>query len=279
MTVSSEVRKAGPYTGSGTTVFPFEFTLQAPGHVMLVHTDSEGVETVLTLDSDYTVSLNGDQDVSPGGSVTYPVSGDPLPADEKLTITSNAPNLQALDLTNLGGFYPATINRALDRATIQIQQIAEQAGRSVKVPISDERTPEEFWADLLVEVNTSEANAEAAAASALDSKNAAQAALTTIKNAYYGALSADPTLRPDGTAMQVGDRYYNTTDGVEKTFNGTSWYVPNVDGQVLGQEFHEFVDGVIDTLDMHLIDPEYVGPLGDDFVEQALDDGFQAAFE
>jgi len=35
-----------------------------------------------------------------------------------------------------------------------------------------------------------------------------------------GALSADPT-----TGLSAGDEYYNTTDGVKKLYNGTSWNV------------------------------------------------------
>lgn len=39
----------------------------------------------------------------------------------------------------------------------------------------------------------------------------------------YGPLSADPTLRPDGTVMQVGDEYHNTVTGKRRQFDGVVW--------------------------------------------------------
>jgi hypothetical protein len=43
---------------------------------------------------------------------------------------------QQTDLTNQGGFYPEVINDALDKATIQIQQLKENVDRAAKVPIT-----------------------------------------------------------------------------------------------------------------------------------------------
>jgi hypothetical protein len=54
-----------------------------------------------------------------------------------MVITSDIANLQPTDLTNQGGFYPEVITDALDRATIQIQQMADELTRSIKIPISD----------------------------------------------------------------------------------------------------------------------------------------------
>ena len=36
------------------------------------------VESDLVLDSDYSVTLNADQETSPGGTITYPIVGSPL---------------------------------------------------------------------------------------------------------------------------------------------------------------------------------------------------------
>ncbi|KAF3997557.1 SGNH/GDSL hydrolase family protein [Glaciimonas immobilis] len=57
-----------------------------------------------------------------------------------------------------------------------------------------------------------------------------------IVNRYYGAYAADPLTRPDGTPRQVSDRYFNTTSGAEKTFNGTIWYIPNIDSAALATQ-------------------------------------------
>lgn len=137
MSISSEVRTAGPFTGTGTVAtFNFAFKVfQASNLLVVRQLISTGAQTTLTLTTDYTVSLNSDQDSSPGGSITL-VAG-ALATIYKLVITSDIGNLQPTILTNQGGFYPEVINDSLDRATIQIQQMAEDLTRSIKTPISD----------------------------------------------------------------------------------------------------------------------------------------------
>lgn len=48
-------------------------------------------------------------------------------------------------------------------------------------------------------------------------------------NSYYGAFATAPTQRPDTTARQAGDRYFDTVAIAEKTWNGSAWYIPNID--------------------------------------------------
>lgn len=137
MTISSETRKAGPFTGDGSnTSFPFAFKVFASSDLRVVHTDADGVETDLVLDSDYSVSLNADQNADPGGTVTYPISGTALPSTETLTVLSAVPYTQETDITNGGGFYPNVVENALDKLTIHIQQVREMIGRSVLLPVA-----------------------------------------------------------------------------------------------------------------------------------------------
>lgn len=58
---------------------------------------------------------------------------------------------------------------------------------------------------------------------ATNAKNDALAIKTEIRNWYYGPLATDPTTRPDGTAMQEGDEYHNSTDHVRKVYSSGSW--------------------------------------------------------
>lgn len=136
MTISSETRIAGPYTGSGTTgPFTFAFKVfQASDLVVVKREISTATDTVLTLTTDYSVTLNGNQNSSPGGSVTLVSS---ISSSYELTLTSDIENKQPTDLTNQGGFYPEVITDALDRACIQIQQLASLNTRSLVAPISD----------------------------------------------------------------------------------------------------------------------------------------------
>jgi hypothetical protein len=137
MTISSTTRIAGPFVGNGTaSAFPVAFKVFTAGDIDVVRLNtSTGVETTLVLTTDYTVTLNIDQDSNPGGTVTL-VAG-PLATGFTLTITSDIANLQPTDLTNQGGFYPEVITDSFDRATIQIQQLAGDVSRSIKVPLSD----------------------------------------------------------------------------------------------------------------------------------------------
>jgi hypothetical protein len=133
MTISSETRRAGPYAGNGsTTAFAFAFKVFTTGEVQVTRTAS-GVDTVLTLTTHYTVTLNANQNLNPGGTVTMltaPAVG------QSITIISNVLNLQPTAVANLGAFYPEVINDSLDRATIQIQQLDERLDRALVVPVS-----------------------------------------------------------------------------------------------------------------------------------------------
>jgi hypothetical protein len=98
-----------------------------------VQTDLYAVETTLVLGVDYTVTLNSDQDSNPGGTVNITVA----PASGYLiTLTSAVQNLQAVVLTNGGGFYPQVISDVFDRLTILVQQVAEKTSRALTVAIS-----------------------------------------------------------------------------------------------------------------------------------------------
>lgn len=134
MTISTELRKAGPFTGNGvTTAFPFSFKVFAASDVAVTRADPLGAETALVLNSDFTVALNPDQDAAPGGTVTLAA---PLATGHRLAVTSVVPNLQPTDITNNGGFYPRVIEDALDRHVAQIQQIDEKVDRALKVAIT-----------------------------------------------------------------------------------------------------------------------------------------------
>ena len=162
MTISSENRKAGPFSGNGvTTAFPFTFKVFAATEVYVVRADEDGVETVLVLNSGYTVALNPNQNTNPGGTVTLST---PLLDNFKLVVTSDIEFLQPTDLTNQGGFYPNVINNALDRLTILVQQVREDVSRSAKLPITNPADADSLVADIVLLANN-EANINAVAGS------------------------------------------------------------------------------------------------------------------
>lgn len=179
MTISSTNRKAGPYTGNGVTVaFPFAFKVFSASDVLVVRTDLLSVETDLTLTTDYTVTLNADQDANPGGTVTTlaaPATG------YLITLTSAVQNLQQVVLA--GAFYPKVINDALDRLTIFAQQLSEQIGRAVKTSISSSINPDVLLDSLIDNVALASINATSAANSANSASDSAAIALAAAENA------------------------------------------------------------------------------------------------
>ena len=137
MSISSTVRKVGPYqTNGSTTEFVFTFKVFSEEDVYVVKQEvATGQESVLLLGPEYTVSLNEEQNLTPGGVVTISPA---MASGYTITISSDLDALQPTNLTNQGGFYPTVINDSLDRLTIISQQIKEKVDRSLRFPISDE---------------------------------------------------------------------------------------------------------------------------------------------
>jgi len=157
MTISSTNRKSGPFLGTGlVSEYPFNFVVFDDADLVVVRADDNGVEATLALGFGYTVSLNEDQDSSPGGEV---VLAAPLPSGHKLVITSDIEALQPTDLTNQGGFYPQVITRSLDRLTIIAQQLKEQVGRAVITPISSSQSGQQYLDTLVDAIGDQAANA------------------------------------------------------------------------------------------------------------------------
>ena len=47
--------------------------------------------------------------------------------------------------------------------------------------------------------------------------------LSNFSDVYYGSAASDPTVRQDGSPLQAGDLYFNTTDSKLKVYNGSVW--------------------------------------------------------
>jgi len=203
MTISSTVRKAGPFAGNDvTTAFPFTFKVFSAADVLVIRADANMAEYTLELTTDYTVSLNANQNTSPGGTVTKNTA---LATGDSLVITSTVGDLQPVDLTNGGGFYPDVINAALDRATIQIQQLSEKVDRSIKVTITSDLTPDEFVTELQQGASEASASAASAADSAALAATFVPAGYAQLAGAdFTGPVTVATTLDVTGAASVVG---------------------------------------------------------------------------
>ena len=185
MTISSQTRKAGPFVGSGSTgPFAFAFKIFQPSDMLVVKVNNTtSVETTLVLTTDFTVSLNFDQNSNPGGNVTLVA---PLASGYNMVMSSQIPYLQETDLTNQGGFYPEVITNSLDNLTIQTQQLKEEVDRSAKLPITSVEDAAALAVDI-IRLGDSAANIDIVANN-ITSVNTDAAAIANI-NTVAGAIT------------------------------------------------------------------------------------------
>ena len=73
------------------------------------------------------------------------------------------------------------------------------------------------------EASTSATNAASSASSAQASKDAALAALDSFDDRYLGQKSGNPSVDNDGNALVAGALFFDTTSGVMKVYEGSSW--------------------------------------------------------
>ena len=145
MSVPEVLRRAGPFEGNGSAKeFAFHFKVFT-GDQIAVYVSASDDSDVL-LENGFSVELNEDQEVLPGGTV-YLI--EPLPEGRRLSVLSNVPYDQPMVLTNQGGFYPNTVNNGVDRLEIQIQQLLEKVGRALLVSVTSDVSAEEILKRLL----------------------------------------------------------------------------------------------------------------------------------
>jgi hypothetical protein len=146
MTIANSVRTAGPFLGDGVIVnLPFTFMVFKATDLVVNRTSVAGVISTLVLSTDYTVSINSNQNTSPGGTV---VLMSPSISGAIYNLTSAVPLTQLTDLTNQGGFYPEVITAVFDKITILIQQVKNTLNRSLTLTFGDTTDPSTLLAQL-----------------------------------------------------------------------------------------------------------------------------------
>ena len=193
MTVEAIERKAGPYDFTAGGQYPFYFKVFDKTDIFVVVTNTDGVETTINADTDYSVTINDDQDENAGGSVTLIKDY----ANHKITIGSQVPYDQSVIITNKGGFYPDTLNKAYDKLTILCQQNKEELKRAIKVDISSNTSADDYKEELEELVDQSVTSAASAAASA---QQAVTASSKAVSDAATAPEQTKTALTQSGTA-------------------------------------------------------------------------------
>ena len=203
MSVGQTSRRAGPYTGTGlVSQYPFTFRIFTETELRVLRSEGEEIDAPdeeLAYGTDYTVSLNADQEASPGGTVTL---ASPLAEGLRLSILSNVPSTQTVTITNYDGMQPRTLNTVHDKLTILIQQLEEQLERTLLIPGSSNETPDQLMQRLLAAQET----AQAAADEAVSAKDEAQEILDDVKDYGEAATVLEPVKDDIPTLAEVVDQ-------------------------------------------------------------------------
>lgn len=134
--IPSSSRRSPVYTGTGTVdTYDFDFKVYAETDVAVEVTGTDGVVLPLEYGTDFTVTLNADQDNFPGGSITL-TAGD-LTTGYELVALGDSPYSQTTQLPNGGTYNARVVERAMDRLSVQIQQVREILRRALIVPSTD----------------------------------------------------------------------------------------------------------------------------------------------
>jgi hypothetical protein len=124
-------RRSPTYTGTGAVSgYAFTFKVFADADVQVIVADDDGVESTFVLGSDYTVTLNGDQETYPGGTINLTV---PLPLNYTLVVLGAVAYSQTSQLPTGGSYNATVVERALDRVVILCQQVLELASRGLRL--------------------------------------------------------------------------------------------------------------------------------------------------
>lgn len=165
MTIENPAKRHD-YEGNGaTTTFDYTNKIRKSSHIAVYHRDTTvtpAVETLLVLDTDYSVSGVGD---AGGGSITFPLGGSSfstLAANEFLAILYDFPLEQSTDIPNTGRVFNESVEDELDYQLMLALQMEERLDRVLTVSPSDTTTSLDA-SQYLVDVQQAVTDAEAAA--------------------------------------------------------------------------------------------------------------------
>ncbi len=191
------------YEGNGSaTVFDITFPYFSDSKNLYVyHRAADGAQTLLTEDTDYSVDTSAD-------TVTYPLSGDPLPSGEYLAILRDLPAIQELDLVNNDPFDANLVEQALDRTTMLAQQTEEKIDRAM---VYSESTPSEEVLDA--------GEFDAQMQSYADDAESARDTAVTYRDEAYDWAEADVDVDVSDTAGHSGNSAYHHSDVARRYAN------------------------------------------------------------
>lgn len=133
MTVATEVDR-DDYVGNGAvSSYSYTFKILTTSDLLVTTVTTLGVESTLTLTTDYTVSGAGQ---ASGGTISL-VNG-PLTSGYGLTIKRGLTVTQATALAGQRQFFASSVEAALDRLCMVDQMLADGVARSIRIPDTED---------------------------------------------------------------------------------------------------------------------------------------------
>ena len=200
----SNVSRRVVYAASGTGPYAFTFEILANTDIAVYKDD-----LLLTLTTDYSVTINANGT----GSITLVAS--PTGATQ-IAIVGNRTIQRTSDFVTGGDFFANTLNDELDQQTIFAQQNAEGLARALSAPQTDPTS---------VSMTLPRSSDRAGKYLGFDSNGNPIVSDIIPDSRYYGSLTTDPSTRPNGSAKESGDIYFNSTNGELRVYDAAdqSW--------------------------------------------------------
>lgn len=150
MTVNANPPVSGPFTADGTNRdWSFTFKVLDAADMRLRITDADGVSNPVVVSSGFTIAANYINNDA-GGIVVYPIAPTAvLASGKKVWLYREAPYEQDTAIGNQGGYYPKTIETAIDKLAMLVQQTDERLSRAAVVPIGSTSDTEDLIAAIL----------------------------------------------------------------------------------------------------------------------------------
>lgn len=143
MTITNESIKT-TVTGNGSQItFTYSFLIPSQSAASLILEDlTTGLVQTIPPGS-WTLTGAGNPN---GGTFTYPETitpfSQPITAQQRLTLVREVPATQPTNLGNQGGYYPQSVEGALDWIVMQVQQFIDEARRALRVPLQEQGLPD-----------------------------------------------------------------------------------------------------------------------------------------
>ena len=178
--ISSDTTVNKYKTDGEQAIFPVTYPIYKSTDLKVLLSDGTHAETILLIDTDYTVSINADHS---GGMV---IMSAPPPSGHILAISLNLPLVQNLDLSSTNTVSTEALETELDKQVQMIQQISDAVNLAVQVPVTSDKTPNQLMDDIFTARDEAQASAEAAAQSATEAeKSAVDAAASESRAKEY----------------------------------------------------------------------------------------------